>query len=86
MPSNRACRLIKRPPPGLVTREVFAFDDDPAPEPGPNQFRIKIEYISLDPAMRGWMNEGKSYRARRTGRRHARLCRRPRRSIQPSGL
>jgi NADPH-dependent curcumin reductase CurA len=22
---------------------------------------IKILYISLDPAMRGWMNEGKSY-------------------------
>lgn len=61
MPTNRVCRLIKRPPPGLVTRDVFEFADEPAPEPGPNQFRIKIEYVSLDPAMRGWMNEGKSY-------------------------
>ncbi len=61
MPTNRVCRLIKRPPPGLVTRDIFEFVDEPAPEPGPNQFRIKIEYISLDPAMRGWMNEGKSY-------------------------
>lgn len=61
MTTNRVCRLIKRPPPGLVTRDIFAFADEAAPEPGPDQFRIKIEYISLDPAMRGWMNDAKSY-------------------------
>lgn len=61
MPINRVCRLIKRPAPGLVTRDIFAFADEPLPEPGPNEFRVKIAYISLDPAMRGWMNEGKSY-------------------------
>ncbi|MGH1420051.1 MAG: NADP-dependent oxidoreductase [Hyphomicrobiaceae bacterium] len=61
MTTNRVCKLIKRPAPGLVTRDIFEFDDEPVPEPGPGQFRIKIEYISLDPAMRGWMNEGKSY-------------------------
>ena len=61
MPTNRVCRLIKRPPPGLVERDVFQFADEPQPEPGPNEFRIKIDCISLDPAMRGWMSEGKSY-------------------------
>jgi NADPH-dependent curcumin reductase len=30
-------------------------------EPGPGEFRVKLGYISLDPAMRGWINEGKSY-------------------------
>ena len=31
------------------------------PEPGPGEFRVRVEYVSLDPAMRGWINEGKSY-------------------------
>lgn len=26
-----------------------------------NQVLVQVEYLSLDPAMRGWMNEGKSY-------------------------
>jgi NADPH-dependent curcumin reductase CurA len=52
---------LARRPKGMVTREDFTFEDGPAPEPGPGEFRIKIEYISLDPAMRGWMNEGRSY-------------------------
>ena len=61
MSLSRVCKLVKRPPPGLVTRDVFEIMDEPLAEPGPGQFRIKIAYISLDPAMRGWMNEGKSY-------------------------
>jgi hypothetical protein len=28
---------------------------------GCGQILVKNEYLSLDPAMRGWMNEGKSY-------------------------
>ncbi|MEQ1716439.1 MAG: hypothetical protein ABL907_10715, partial [Hyphomicrobium sp.] len=61
MSTNRVCKLVKRPPPGLVTRDAFQFADEPVPVPGPNQFRVKIAYISLDPAMRGWMNDAKSY-------------------------
>ena len=61
MTFNRVCKLIRRPRPGLVTRDIFEFANEPVPMPGPNQFRIKIEYISLDPAMRGWMNEARSY-------------------------
>ncbi|MEZ5900651.1 MAG: NADP-dependent oxidoreductase [Hyphomicrobiaceae bacterium] len=61
MATNRICKLVKRPPPGLVARDCFEFVDEPLSEPGPNQFRVKVSYISLDPAMRGWMNEGKSY-------------------------
>lgn len=58
---NRMLKLIARPKPGLVTREVFRIEDGPVPEPSEGQFRVRIECISLDPAMRGWMNEGKSY-------------------------
>jgi NADPH-dependent curcumin reductase CurA len=59
--SNRQIRLTKRPAAGLVTRDIFAFEDVPIAEPGPGEFRVKLSYISLDPAMRGWMNEGRSY-------------------------
>jgi NADPH-dependent curcumin reductase CurA len=58
--SNRMVKLARRPK-GMVTREDFAIEDGPVPEPGPGEFRVHIQYISLDPAMRGWMNEGRSY-------------------------
>ena len=61
MAINRVCKLVKRPPPGLVKPDIFAIEDQPLAEPGPGQFRVKIAYISLDPAMRGWINEGRSY-------------------------
>jgi hypothetical protein len=58
--TNRMVRLARRPR-GMVTREDFTIEDGPVPEPGPGEFRVRIECISLDPAMRGWMNEGRSY-------------------------
>ncbi len=61
MPTNRVCKLAKRPAPGLVTPDVFQIVEEPMPQPGPGELRVKIAYISLDPAMRGWINEGKSY-------------------------
>jgi NADPH-dependent curcumin reductase CurA len=45
----------------MVKREDFTIEDGPVPEPGAGEFRVKIAYISLDPAMRGWMSEGRSY-------------------------
>jgi NADPH-dependent curcumin reductase CurA len=58
--SNRMVKLARRPK-GMATREDFTIEDGPVPEPGPGEFRVKLAYISLDPAMRGWMNEGRSY-------------------------
>jgi len=58
--SNRMVRLARRPR-GLATRSDFTIEDGPVPEPGPGEFRVKIAYISLDPAMRGWMNDARSY-------------------------
>jgi NADPH-dependent curcumin reductase len=57
---NRQFKLAKRPV-GMVKRTDFDFADAPAGEPGPGEVLVKILYLSLDPAMRGWMNEGKSY-------------------------
>ena len=35
--------------------------DTPMPEPGPNQMLVRSLYLSLDPYMRGRMNDSKSY-------------------------
>ncbi len=58
--TNRMVKLARRPK-GMVVREDFKVEDGPVPEPGAGEFRIKIEYVSLDPAMRGWINDTKSY-------------------------
>ncbi len=57
---NRQFRLARRPV-GMVGREDFEFVETPVPTPGNGEFLVRLRYISLDPAMRGWMNEGKSY-------------------------
>src|SRR5689334_25085588 len=60
MTTNRMFKLAKRPM-GMVKREDFEFANAPAAEPGAGDVVVKVLYLSLDPAMRGWMNEGKSY-------------------------
>jgi len=57
---NRQFKLTSRPV-GLVKRSDFEFATTPVAEPGPGEVLVKVQYISLDPAMRGWMNEGRSY-------------------------
>ena len=58
--TNRQFLLAKRPV-GAATRDTFTFQRVPVVQPEEGQILVKNEYLSLDPAMRGWMNEGKSY-------------------------
>ena len=57
---NRQFKLTSRPV-GMVKRSDFEFVTTPAAEPGPGEALVRVLYLSLDPAMRGWMNEGRSY-------------------------
>ena len=57
---NRQFRLAARPV-GLPKTSDWSLTTEPIPEPGDGEILIKVLYISLDPAMRGWMNEGRSY-------------------------
>jgi NADPH-dependent curcumin reductase CurA len=57
---NRQFKLTSRPV-GMVKRSDFEFGTTPAGEPGPGEVLVKVLYLSLDPAMRGWMNAGRSY-------------------------
>lgn len=58
--SNHQFRLASRPV-GMATRNDFDFTDEPLPQPSDGEFLVKVEYLSLDPAMRGWMNDVRSY-------------------------
>jgi NADPH-dependent curcumin reductase CurA len=58
--TNRQFLLAKRPV-GAATRETFTYQEVPVGTPQDGQVLVRNEYLSLDPAMRGWMNEGKSY-------------------------
>ena len=58
--SNRQVRLASRPV-GRPTRENWSIVDAPIPEPLPGGVLVRTLMLSLDPAMRGWMNEGRSY-------------------------
>src|SRR6185295_20080007 len=40
---------------------VWSFTTEPMPVPADGEVVVKVLYLSLDPAMRGWMNDAKSY-------------------------
>ena len=57
---NHQFRLAARPV-GLPRRSDWNYTEEPVRDPGPGEVLVKVLFLSLDPAMRGWMNEGKSY-------------------------
>ena len=58
--TNHQVRLARRPV-GVPVRADWSFTAEPVAPPGPGGVVVKTLLLSLDPAMRGWMNEGKSY-------------------------
>jgi NADPH-dependent curcumin reductase CurA len=45
----------------LPKRSDWQYTEEEVGAPAEGQILVEIQYLSLDPAMRGWMNEGKSY-------------------------
>jgi len=60
MTQNKQLVLKKRPV-GLPDKDTWALIESNIPELKEGEFSIKCEYISLDPAMRGWLNDTRSY-------------------------
>ena len=54
--------LLRARPQGAVTADLFDLEEAPIPEPGAGQFLIRVHYLSLDPAMRGWIADAPNYR------------------------
>lgn len=57
---NHQVRLASRPV-GMTTAENWQFTQEPVAEPAEGGVLVQVLALSLDPAMRGWLNEGKSY-------------------------
>jgi NADPH-dependent curcumin reductase CurA len=45
----------------MCTRDDFNYTEEPIAEIGDGEFLVQVLYLSLDPAMRGWMNDTRSY-------------------------
>jgi hypothetical protein len=57
---NKQIHLVSRPK-GEATADNFRLVEAPVPEPGEGQVLVRTHYLSLDPYMRGRMNDAKSY-------------------------
>ena len=57
---NHQVRLAARPV-GQAVASDWQFTEEALAEPADGEVLVKVLALSLDPAMRGWMNEGKSY-------------------------
>jgi NADPH-dependent curcumin reductase CurA len=57
---NSQCLLAARPV-GLPKATDWEFREQPVSEPAAGELLVRVDYLSVDPAMRTWMNAGRSY-------------------------
>jgi NADPH:quinone reductase len=60
--TNRKFTLASRPK-GMPRESDFKLVESPAPVPGDSELLVRALYVSVDPYMRGRMNDAKSYAA-----------------------
>ncbi|MEV6558456.1 NADP-dependent oxidoreductase [Nocardia sp. NPDC051756] len=60
MTTTQQVRLAKRPQ-GLPDAETWSVVSEELPGVGAGEILVKVELISIDPAMRGWLNDVRSY-------------------------
>ncbi|MEU2784184.1 MULTISPECIES: NADP-dependent oxidoreductase [Streptomyces] len=58
--TNHQVRLAARPV-GEPRPTDWEHTREPVGEPADGEFLVQVLYLSIDPAMRGWMNAGRSY-------------------------
>ncbi|MBT4907624.1 MAG: NADP-dependent oxidoreductase [Rhodospirillaceae bacterium] len=58
--TNRRVLLSSRPK-GVPEADHFTVEDADVPEIADGEFLVKTEYWSVDPAMRGWVNDAPNY-------------------------
>jgi NADPH-dependent curcumin reductase CurA len=60
MTQNTSIRLARRPT-GLPVAEDWSTVTESVPEPHDREFVVRVDRVSLDPAMRGWLDDRPSY-------------------------
>jgi NADPH-dependent curcumin reductase CurA len=57
---NTQCRLAARPV-DIPKATDWSIVEEPKPAAAEGEFVVQVDYLSIDPAMRTWMNAGRSY-------------------------
>ncbi|MEU2041913.1 NADP-dependent oxidoreductase [Nocardia niwae] len=60
MTKTQQVRLARRPS-GLPDADTWDLTTEELPELAAGEILVKVDFISLDPAMRGWLNDVRSY-------------------------
>lgn len=60
MPENQ-CVILNARPVGVPGPEFFDIETRPVPDPGEGEFLVRNAFLSVDPAMRGWVNDAPNY-------------------------
>ena len=60
MTTPKRITLAQRPS-GMPDDSTWAVEEIDLPAPSDGEFLVKVDHISLDPAMRGWLNDVRSY-------------------------
>jgi len=53
--------VLARRPRGVPGDDVFRLETAPRPVPGPGEIGVRVELLSIDPAIRGWLDDKPSY-------------------------
>ncbi len=61
LPASNRRVILDRRPSGIPEASDFRLDEAPIQPVGDGQFRVRNIYLSVDPAQRGWANEGANY-------------------------
>ena len=60
-PSENRCVILTARPVGVPGPEFFDIVSRPVAEPADGEFLVRNLYLSVDPAMRGWVNDAPNY-------------------------
>lgn len=61
LPAHNRQVILKSRPVGIPQAEHFALVDVPLRELAPGEMLVRNEFLSVDPAMRGWVNAAANY-------------------------
>lgn len=57
---NRRLVLAARPT-GMIDDSTVRLEETPLPEPGDGEALLRVRFLSIDPTIRTWMNDGPNY-------------------------
>src|SRR5258708_32173909 len=61
MPDRNRRFLLRERPTGRIGHATFELDEVPVPELGDGEALVRVDWISLDPTNRAWLNDTPTY-------------------------